>query len=656
MGMKETFLTDRIVHARALTLSAVALGVMVALNPAGATEAEGRLRDQALRLASARHGIALEELSIINSAQVEFPRFGMKVFKAKVLTSKGDVVGVNVDPTGAEVSEEQLAQYAEPHDAHGGRIHPQLARQMRGARPHDKLRVILWLHEPDQAGASRPDAHEEASLPGDSLAKTVFVRADTQRAATVERLAAPVLRSLRQFDADAQGDRYAPAIYATLPAAAIARVARWTEVAAVYKDEVDKPDLDMARKVIQANVVHTLGTTGFGIRVAQIEVGGRVATANPSLNGVVQDGPFVCIAASDHSTGVAGIIRSTHATVRGIAPDVTLWAGGSCFGLESELLNRSTAAADWGASVLNLSWGYDNDLVPSATDRFYDDMVFNRWRTVVKSAGNEAGLCNSGTEHVTSPGLAYNVITVGNFDDKNTNSWTDDSMSSCSSWRDPVSTHGDREKPEVAAPGTNITSTTTASPWTGGIGSGTSFATPMVTGTVALMMDRRASLVFWPEAVKAILMVTAGHNIEGNARLSEYDGAGGVVADRAVVVASNRQTAGNFGWEAVTYGCSEPVNRDVAVMALTAGIRTRAAIVWNQNPSYASYASQPSADLDLNVLGPSGSLVSSSMSWDNTYEIVDFTPTVSGNYTLRVKRFRCDLTPRAVGFAWRTGN
>src|SRR5262249_6371907 len=155
--------------------------------------------------------------------------------------------------------------------------------------------------------------------------------------------------------------------------------------------------------------------------------------------------------------------------------------------------------------------------------------VRNRFRTVVVAAGNEGG----GTGEVLSPAMAYSVISVGNFDDRNTVAWTDDVMNSSSSYVDPISTHGDREKPELAAPGTNINATTPTSPWIGGIGTGTSFSAPMVTGVVGLMLQRQNWLRDWPETVKAVLMVTAIHNIEGASALSEKDGAGGIAADRA---------------------------------------------------------------------------------------------------------------------------
>jgi subtilisin family serine protease len=299
-----------------------------------------------------------------------------------------------------------------------------------------------------------------------------------------------------------------------------------------------------------------------------------------------------------------------------------------------------------------LSWGSNTNLIPGANDRFYDSMVINRYRSIVKSAGNEAGPCNSGTGNVTSPGLAYNVITVGNFNDRNTVSWTGDVMDSCSSWRDPVSTHNDREKPEVSAPGSFINSTTTTSPWTGAIGSGTSYAAPAVTGATALLLQRNSGLTSWPEAVKAILMATAIHNVEGAARLSEYDGTGGVVLDRADDLA--RRLNGN--WGAQSYSCSTVTPLNVATMSLVAGARTRVVIAWDNDPAYSYYASRPGADLDLHVLNPSGTIVSSSSSWDNTYEIVDFTPTVTGNYTLRIMRYRCDYSPRWLGWAWRRGS
>ena len=45
-------------------------------------------------------------------------------------------------------------------------------------------------------------------------------------------------------------------------------------------------------------------------------------------------------------------------------------------------------------------------------------------------------------------------------------------------------------------------------------------------------------------------------------------------------------------------------------------------------------------------------VVASSLSWDNTYEIVHFTAPTTGTYRLRVNKYRCNYTPKWLGWAW----
>ena len=278
--------------------------------------------------------------------------------------------------------------------------------------------------------------------------------------------------------------------------------------------------------------------------------------------------------------------------------------------------------------------------------------MFDYTDLVIKSAGN----LGDTTGWITPPGLGYNTLTVGNFDDVNTVIQSDDVMNPTSSWKDPLSAHGDREKPEVVAPGTNIISTTAASPWVGSVGSGTSFSAPMVSGMTALLYQRNTSLRAWPESTKAIIMATAIRNKEGFARLSEKDGAGGVWAVEADWVARNTTNHGRWGGDEYDCTSSTPLSWDITTMSLTAGHVTRVVLVWDQNPNYSFYSTQPSADLDLQIWRTSNPLakdpVAASYSWDNTYEIVRFTPTVTGTCALRINKFRCDLTPGYIGWAW----
>lgn len=615
------------------------------------------LRSIALQAVAKKTGRPVERLIVVNSTQAEYPLQGTTTQEFKVMDDSGNIHGISLNARGQAVNSGQIRaaeQVAEK--SRNGKLAPGLAKKLATVSDNEPVQVILWLKDTSPA-PTRP-APNSRGLSSPAQANAVLAEVNSQRAATVTNIVTPVAEKVKNFDKNAQADKYAPVVYATLRPQEIRQLAQLGEVDQVYEDLLVEPTLDISRQTIYSgsniDSVNNLGLTGSGVRVAQIEVGGRIATNNPFISGTLQDSAYVCSSPNTHATGVAGIIRSTHSKHQGIASGVELWAGGSCVGRSSELQNRSTAAADWGASIFNLSLGSDTNRTLTAFDRFYDNMVINYARTVVVAAGNNGGSsCAQGTNgNVGSPGLAYNVVTVGNFNDSNTVSWSGDAMNQCSSWRNPISTNGDREKPEIVAPGTNINSTTNASPWSGNIGSGTSYAAPMVAGVAALMMQRNSNLVFWPEAIKAILMTTATHNIEGNTRLSEYDGAGGLVSKSADEVA--RGVNGN--WGAQDYSCSAANSLDIATVSLTGGVRTRATIAWNNDPNYSSYTSQPSTDLDFQIINSAGTVVAQSGSYDNTYEIIDFTPSSSGNYRLRVNKFRCDYSPRYLGWAWRQGN
>jgi hypothetical protein len=633
-------------HAATVVLLALLVG-------AGAAVAQPPDLDAiALQIVASRYGIPLSQLAVAEKGSAEFPLQGITATDYKIVDNgAGGLYPVALLADGTEVDGEQKEAQEESLElTTQGTIDPDLDAYLLTVPPSQLVDVLIWLTEPEYLPPPRPDLSDSPEEPDltEQQVEALYGQADQQRSSFVLTLTGPVLQRLAGFGYAAEADEYAPVVFASLPASAIEEVGSWPEVESIELDDLNQDELSIAVPVVNGHIVHARGILGTGVRVAQIEVGGRVAVANPWLPGVVQDAVNVCAAASGHSTAVAGIIASTHAVQTGTAPGVTLRAGGSCAGNTNQLRGRSTAAANWGARALNLSWGRNTNLRLRAVDRFYDNMVRNRWRTVVKSAGNEAGPCRSGTGNVTSPGLAYNLITVGNVNDQRTVGWLGDAMNVCSSWRDPISRNGDREKPEVAAPGTTITATTTALPWIGGVGSGTSFAAPIVTGGTALLIQRRNFFSIWPESVKALLMTTAVHNIEGAARLSNVDGAGAVVLDRADDVA--RRAAGGFGGRA--YTCASPVNLDVAFPNLVAGVRTRATIAWDTNPGYRRYRRRPSADLDLRVIDPAGNVVSSSLSWDNTYEIVDFTPAVAGVYRLRVRQFRCSSNPQWLGWAW----
>ncbi len=608
-----------------------------------------QFQQAALETAAKEYGLPVETLTVGHSTTAEFPLTGQVAYQYKLIDSvSGETYAVALDPSGQPVKFEQLeAAELAAYDAKYGKLDAALADYLTGQAPEAAVEVMIWLKEGETASPARPSVDAELT---EAQAERFAQQADEARAATVAPIVQPVTDRLTSMGITATGSAYSPLVVATLPAGAVQEVSKWSEVDRVYLAPVLTTQMDRAiGTTTKAYDVHNRRVTGYHIKLGVIEVGGRINTANPYLRDLVQDTTNSCLAA--HATAVSGIIRSLERTrYFGIAPGASLWIGGSCAGNGGQITNRTDAAANWGAQVFNLSLGGDSGRVVDAFARFYDDLVINRFRTVVVAAGNYGGAgCAQGTNgNVATPGVAYNIITVGNFNDRGAVF----SMNACSSWKDPISTSNDREKPEVAAPGTSFTGLTNAAPWTGGIGSGTSYSSPIVAGQAALVLDRNPGLKQWPEAVKAIIMASAAYNIEGGTIWSEKDGAGGVNALRSDDV--TRGAAGNFG--ARTYDCAVPADLDVSTVALQAGKRYRFVIAWDNNPAWANYANRPSADLDLKIVNAGNSTVAQSLSNDNTYEVVEYTPNANGNFRIRVNKWRCDLTPKYLGWAWHRMN
>ena len=580
-----------------------------------------------------RADLDLSEIRLVGTASVRHAALGRAIREIKVENLRdGTIEGVAVDERGEEVDagallrEEEAARAAIERRADGP-----LAAWLAEAAADDSIEVTLWLKSSPPDLPERPEADEIVSRSEiDRFNKEVERRLAARARAAVQ----PVRARLERLGFSVTANEQVPVLRATLPARVVEQLRGWEEIDRMYLPTVMEPMLVSESNAIFANWVHSRGFNGNGVPVAVIEVGGQINVANPFLAGVTQDLNGSCL--HPHAAAVAGIIRSTHTTELGIAHAANLWIGGACGGSSTDLQDRATAATTWGARALNLSFGLNVGGELKAQDRFYDELVINHARTVVVAAGNDGN-----SAHVASPATAFNVITVGSFDEATT------TMSSTSSAVDPASGHSDREKPEVAAPGVEVVSAVNAHPWIANTGSGTSYAAPMVTGTVALMMDRHNTLWSWPEIVRSIVMASATRNIEGASRLSELDGAGGIYSDYADDIVSGARGR----WSGTLYDCGAASATQLTTLSLVAGAPARVVISWPTDPSYGSYTTQPSADLDLVIKDPSGALIASSASWDNTYEIVEFTPAVGGNYTVQVNKYRCDVSPRRVGWA-----
>jgi subtilisin family serine protease len=226
-----------------------------------------------------------------------------------------------------------------------------------------------------------------------------------------------------------------------------------------------------------------------------------------------------------HGTFVAGIAAArgnNGVGVTGMAPNAMIMPVKvlDCEGAGSALAATQGVlyAAKSGAKVINMSFGADEE---SLTLRAAIAEAHDRYGVVVVAAAG-----NSGEPSVAFPARDEMVIAVAASDHHNP-----DVKAPFSNWGPQVS---------VAVPGVDIASTLPAKfcgpgwscvsgqPYA--LGSGTSFAAPLVAGTVALILSKGPPMS--PDAVKSRLMTTAVDLPDG--AYSGWDGAGRVQADLAL--------------------------------------------------------------------------------------------------------------------------
>jgi subtilisin family serine protease len=273
--------------------------------------------------------------------------------------------------------------------------------------------------------------------------------------------------------------------------------------------------------------------TGAGVTVAVIDSG--VDFSHPDLNGHVIAVNVNQLANSPtdgygHGTHVAGVIAGQDAAGQyvGIAPGANVVSvkvsddSGATY--ESDVLRglqwTSQNRTNYNIRAINLSLSasvpqsYTTSPIDAAAEFLWHQGV-----TVVTSAGN-LGTSNDAVWY--APGNDPLVITVGCLDDNQTVASGDDSLCVISS---RGTTEDGFAKPELVAPGRKI-----LSPLASGINgqavvlaqefperisadghhirlSGTSMAAPMVTGAVALLLQRHPELA--PDQIKQLLVSTA---------------------------------------------------------------------------------------------------------------------------------------------------
>lgn len=662
-----------------------------------------------------KHSLYRGGLKLVSFNRTFLPHSKITIYRGKgVDENTGKVYEMSMDPEGRELNmEEALDQEEEAHDVRlaklmvqtSGKSFDEALKKLRCSSHgkmswnlfellekrdvEGKIRVAIWLksfgqlrshpqlripHQfspvekgdkeeflyPLDRGVKSQDLKEEKGLEKGKIAERIQELKESQQDLDIE------IKSLKEDNLDnlnrvvydlqvnflsrhgipqrdlAYTSPIAPLVYVDLPKSRILEIIQQDDIDTIYGPNRNHDCMNVAKPTQKADIVDNwFGYDGSGIDLAIVEDSRVDFTNNFLNNGVTRVAGDSNV--DNHATACAGMVASLHTTHQGIAQGANIFSANGTSYDDSDM----SAAMDWAAvtqnvDIMNNSWGgnnYSDDL--NQHDRHLDYIVRHNACTVVVAAGNSGSAAG---HYVGSPAKAYNVITVGNYDDDGTLTWNDDTMSNSSSYNNPST---GCEKPEIAASGTSITSTLMGATSVGDAGSGTSYAAPMVSGAAAQLMERNSTLKTWPEAIKAILMATALNNIEGGSTLSSKDGSGGLDIRAAFKLVDE-------GWfdTRILYSSSFPVSYNIYAHK---GETVRAVIAWDSKASSDFSTDTLEADLDVRIYKPDGSYLTGSFSSHNSYEIVSFYASETGDYELRINDHRFDGSSEYLGVAWWPG-
>lgn len=257
--------------------------------------------------------------------------------------------------------------------------------------------------------------------------------------------------------------------------------------------------MDQAKKWIHCDGAYRLGLTGKGVGVAILDTGAYPHQDFEDRIVVFQDmlrRRFLPYDDNGHGTHIAGIIGGDGAAsggrYQGVAPGCSLicvkvldqkgngFASDVLAGLKWVEQHRE----EYGIRIINISVGSftkkgmsENSALVRGVDAAWDAGF-----VVVVAAGNNG----PGSQTITTPGISRKIITVGCSDDYKEVDVAGSRMIDYSG-RGPTSAC--ICKPDIVAPGSSIISCAArVDGYT--VKSGTSMSTPLVSGAIALLLER----------------------------------------------------------------------------------------------------------------------------------------------------------------------
>ena len=606
---------------------------------------DGRTPQTPAQRLSEISAIPLTSMTILGESARRFRYTNQEVTRYKLLDeTTGESTAVAIDPHGiaqnySTLEANEKAEVAHRFGTMSPMLHDRLSRDLRAQNVEVMLK--LAVEEPQLDKSKLPSANLQQRASEHKRSVEVQAQIALERAL----LSADLLPSqLGAIEVDG------PFVFAQVSAEHALRLARADKVVFVGHHDPESvldatsttsatvTEIDDGVDATWTDLVHSAGFKGNAVRVAIAEYSlpSGDMSCLPFVMGQQTDiglprahlyKTLLTVSNNDHNyDGTCGGTRV------GYAPDAELLvANGSGY------IDQFTWAMNNGADVFSMSYhppSEETDANLSARDLYFDYMATQYpYPVIVAAAGNQAAT------GAYASGKGYNFLGVGNIAFDNTlSNRCDNQIYHTSSWKNPNSTHGDREIPEIAMTGEmhKVSSLEFG---------GTSAATAALAASAALLIDAYSPLGGWPEAIRAILLASASHQLgDGElwSRLADgRDGVGLVNNYYANLIGAVRENGSTPQWRAYNYGSITETDFNHGVFDQHYYVPNttwpiRVAFTWNSKTTSTS-SSELGVDLDMRLYDKNNNLLQVSSSWDNNYELIDYQPTTaSGPYRIEI--------------------
>jgi hypothetical protein len=618
---------------------------------------EDREFELALASLSAARGVEPENLLILSEIVVKLPNLGTEFALYKVLdTETGESGPVVLSGEGKPIDHEELLKKERALEYEKrGTMQPELYHLI-GLDEARTVPVLIQFAVPEEQVDKSKTENVDSLAELSARDQEVVDRVSQQTAELFYETLA-----LFGLETDEVVRPSGPFVSTELPAEVILKLSKDPRVVFIGPDQepeiLDYPTIPDSLPTTRTDWVHDTGTKGSGVKIAVLEWGTLTVSQSCFNIGAIRT---TSGSGSSHMTKSVGIIGNRYnggtcsGPWEGYAPEATVLVANG-----SDYKDRYQWAKSQGVNVVTMSWHFgDEETSGSLHSR---DVYFDYWAVhypypaVFTSAGN-------GAPGDFASGKGYNFFGVGNVENDGDGDRCNDVISSSSSYKNPASPYGDREIPEIAAPGSRHD-------LLGSSFGGTSCATPVAASIAALLMSANTSLKGWPEAIRVILLATANYQGADGANWSKYaegkDGTGMINTRYAYHTAKRRETGTTAQFRAHDYGSIQASDFSGGFFTKTWKAKTgttqsriRVAFMWNSKTSASGSGPTSSvldADLDLWVYDPSMNLVAVSASYDSNYEFVEFTPQQAGNYTIKIRGWSVPSSFWSYyGVAWTT--